>query len=312
MEACIVLLCQQSKNLDNLQHSIMHLQYCIRMASLICVPEKDIEKEMQLHFNELKTTSAAWSTLKFVRYAYHQQVASSFRCVTITLQGDCGRLHARRRRESHQGTLEDATPHGVHMPTFGNGSETVKTDTSRCLIPEQHEISIEMIRNTADSFASRAEWLLRNMDVSDLTDEEVHSVFAFVLVRHFSVTLSQVASIQDPLASNGESGNISLLLYNSILSEKYSEITQRIAEKGNKKTLDQMTELHLCVICLAAMEGAGQLRFSEVVSALFSSPNHLARRTLFWENQRLTVAYDWTKVSSNHVVYICLPDAFTD
>ena len=46
------------------------------------------------------------------------------------------------------------------------------------LIHEQHEISIQMIRDTADSFDSRAEWLLNSMGVPDLTDEEVNSIIA--------------------------------------------------------------------------------------------------------------------------------------
>ena len=129
--------------------------------------------------------------------------------------------------------------------------------------------------------------------------------------RTFRDTL-QVASIHDPLASNGESGNVSVLVYNAILSEKFRAIIHQLAEKGNKKTLEQLTELHLCVMCLAALEGAGQLRFTEAVSALFSSPNPLARRTLFWENQRLTVGYDWTKVSDDRANGNCGPQADTD
>lgn len=121
-----------------------------------------------------------------------------------------------------------------------------------------------------------------------------------------------MASIRDPLVSNCESGNVSLLSYNSELSDKYAEIIHRIAEKGNSETLKQLTELHLCVMCLAGMEGGGKLRFSEAVSALFSSPNHLARRTLFWEDHQLTVAYDWTKVIGEHVAGIDRPEAISD
>jgi hypothetical protein len=132
------------------------------------------------------------------------------------------------------------------------------------------------------------------------------------LTQEQFVTLSQLASIRDPLASDGESGNVSVLVYNAILAEKYDAITRSIAEKGNKKTLEQLTELHLCVMCLATLEGAGQLRFTEAVSALFSSPNQLARRTLFWEGQRLTVGYDWTKVSGERVVCNCGPEAGAD
>ena len=38
------------------------------------------------------------------------------------------------------------------------------------------------------------------------------------------------------------------------------------------------------------------LRFTEAMAGLFSSPNQLARRTLFWENNTLHVACDWSKV----------------
>ena len=44
---------------------------------------------------------------------------------------------------------------------------------------QEHEISIQMIRDTADSFDSRAEWLLNSMGVPDLTDEEVNSIIAW-------------------------------------------------------------------------------------------------------------------------------------
>jgi hypothetical protein len=77
--------------------------------------------------------------------------------------------------------LEDTAPYGVHMPKIGTGGKAVNTVTIRCfttLIHEQHEISIQMIRDTADSFDSRAERLLNSMGVPDLTDEEVNSIIA--------------------------------------------------------------------------------------------------------------------------------------
>ena len=45
------------------------------------------------------------------------------------------------------------------------------------------------------------------------------------------------------------------------------------------------------------MEGAGILRLTEAMASLFSSPNQHARRTLFWEHNKLHVAYDWSKNS---------------
>jgi hypothetical protein len=88
---------------------------------------------------------------------------------------------------------------------------------------------------------------------------------------------------------------VSLLTYNAQLSEEFKETIRQISN-GNWKTLDSLCELHLCVMSKAAMEGAGILRFTEAVSGLFSSPSQLARRTLYWEDQQLNVAYDWSKV----------------
>ena len=105
---------------------------------------------------------------------------------------------------------------------------------------------------------------------------------------------------------------MSLLSHNAELSDKYAKIIYRIAEKGTSETLKQLTELHLCVMCLAGMEGGGKLRFSEAVSALFSSPDHLSRRTLFWEDHELSVAYDWTKVIGEYVTGIYRPEAISD
>lgn len=136
MEACIVLLCQQCRSLDNLQHSIMHLQYCMRLASLICVSEKNIEKEMELHFNELKTSAAAWSTMKFVRFACYCLSVYRFTFIPCKPQRNRNRLHARRRRESRQGTLEGTTHNGVHMPTIGDRGEVIHMVVKGWLIHE--------------------------------------------------------------------------------------------------------------------------------------------------------------------------------
>jgi hypothetical protein len=173
MEACILLLCQQCRSLDNLQHSIMHLQYCMRLASLICVSEKKIGKEVELHFNELNTSAAAWSTMKFVRFACYRRYVCKFTVIPCKPQRNRNRLHARRRRESRQGTLEGTAHNGVHMPTIGYRGEVINMVVKGWLMHEQCEISIEMIRRTADCFASRAEWLLTKMGVCELEDEEV-------------------------------------------------------------------------------------------------------------------------------------------
>jgi hypothetical protein len=85
------------------------------------------------------------------------------------------------------------------------------------------------------------------------------------------------------------------MCFNAELSESFREIINQIA-RGDEKTLDKLSELHLCVMCKSAMEGAGILRFTEAVCAMYSSPNQLARRTLYWEDCLLAVLYDWTKV----------------
>jgi hypothetical protein len=70
IDACIALLCHRSANLDELQHSLMHIQYCMRLSALLTVPEKNIEKDVNTHFHELKTSAQAWSAIKFVRYVH--------------------------------------------------------------------------------------------------------------------------------------------------------------------------------------------------------------------------------------------------
>ena len=55
-----------------------------------------------------------------------------------------------------------------------------------------------------------------------------------------------MASIRDPLLSNGEAVNVSLLTYNEQLSEQFKGVIQQIATPGNWKTLEDLTELHLC------------------------------------------------------------------
>jgi hypothetical protein len=132
---------------------------------------------------------------------------------------------------------------------------------------------------------------------------------------------------------------MSLMFFNAKLSELFSETINQIA-RGDEKTLDKLSELHLCVMCKTAMEGTGILRFTEAVCAMYaprppllsiisypinsllttqfalkskshsaahprsrsvflyayvrrySSPNQLARRTLYWEDCLLEDLYD--------------------
>ena len=105
---------------------------------------------------------------------------------------------------------------------------------------------------------------------------------------------------------------MSLLTYNAQLSEQFKGVILAIPTTGNWKTLDALTELHLCEMARAAMEGAGIFRYTEAIAGLFSSPNQLARRTFFWEDRTLHVAYDWSKVSVEQFVYSCQCEAITD
>lgn len=111
-----------------------------------------------------------------------------------------------------------------------------------------------------------------------------------------------MASIRDPLSSDKEAGNVSLLTYNDQLAEQFRAVIHEIASKGDWKTLDALTELHLCEMARAAMEGAGIFRYTEAIAGLFSSPNQLARRTFFWEDSTLHVAYDWSKVCVEQLI----------
>jgi hypothetical protein len=70
------------------------------------------------------------------------------------------------------------------------------------------------------------------------------------------------------------------MCFNSELTKSFCEIIKQIG-RGDEKTLDKLSELHLCVMCKAAMEGAGILRFPEAVCAMYSSPNQLTSVDLY-------------------------------
>ena len=146
-----------------------------------------------------------------------------------------------------------------------------------------------MIRQVSNAFASRAEYLLEVLEVPQLSESQVIMIMSTKACRLH--TCLQISSIKDPLSMNSETRNVSLLSYNSELAETLST---NVSIK--EKDLKLVTELHLTVMCLAAMEGGGQLRFTEAMAAIFSSPNQLSRRTLFWEAGRLTCSTDWIKV----------------
>ncbi len=189
----------------------------------------------------MKPSAKAWSTIKFVRGIAIDCMLEGMEKVT-------------RVRWTSTGDIVYICPK--------SGTET--------------HISLQMVHRLGDSFDARAAAILTELNVPELSEEQLHS-------------------IRDPLTSSREAGSVSLMCFNAGLMQTFSEIIKQIA-RGDEKTLDKLSELHLCVMCKSAMEGAGILRFTEAVCAMYSSPNQLARRTLYWEDCLLAVLYDWIKV----------------
>lgn len=64
---------------------------------------------------------------------------------------------------------------------------------------------------------------------------------------------------------------------------------------AKRKMLACIAELNLIILCLAALEGNGHIRFTESVASLFTDPTNFDSRTLRWELGQLLVACDWFK-----------------
>ena len=136
-------------------------------------------------------------------------------------------------------------------------------------------VSMNDMKNLGNEFATRAEEILHQFNVPVLTDHEI-------------------SQVRDPLNAKGEFA--SLLTFNDALAT--SKMHQIII---GVKDLKLLTELHLNVSCLTAIDGAGELRFTECLAHNFSQPNALDKRTMFWEDGRLTIHHDgmWTKAEGN-------------
>ena len=224
--------------------------------------------------------------------------------------------------------------HKIHEQK-GVNIEWVSTDTLNYILPNGDKVlvSFQMISDFAEVFQRRAEEILEHFKVPQLTAE-------------------QLQSVKDPLGKAGTYA--SLLTFNDKLA---TILSANVVIKDEKL----LTELHLCGISLrlhahtqmmlgqphltnlaadilSALEGCGQLRFTEAVSQLFSQPNQFdnrlnppptptlhpclrlvdePRRTLYWESGHLTVSCGWIKTettSSNEslkmakmVVRTCTP-----
>ena len=127
------------------------------------------------------------------------------------------------------------------------------------------------MKNLALGFATRAEEILHIFNVPVLTDYEI-------------------SQVRDPLNAKGEFA--SLLTFNDALA------TSKMRQvKIGVQDLKLVSELHLNVSNLTAIDGAGELRYTESLAHHYSQPNAFDKRTMFWEDGRLTIHYDgmWTK-----------------
>ncbi len=127
------------------------------------------------------------------------------------------------------------------------------------------------MKNLGEAFATRAEMILHQFNVPVLTDDEI-------------------SQVRDPLNAKGEFA--SLLTFNDALAtSKMHQVKIRVQD------LKLLTELHLNVANLTAIDGAGELRYTESLAHHYSQPNALDKRTMYWEDGRLTIHYDgmWTK-----------------
>jgi len=127
------------------------------------------------------------------------------------------------------------------------------------------------MKNLGVAFATRAEEILKQFNVPVLTDDEI-------------------SQVRDPLNAKGEFA--SLLTFNDALAT-----SKMYQVKIGVQDLKLVSELHLNVSNLTAIDGAGELRYTESLAHHYSQPNALDKRTMFWEDGRLTIHYDgmWTK-----------------
>ena len=136
---------------------------------------------------------------------------------------------------------------------------------------ESIKVDISMVKDLGLSLAIRAEEILEKLGVPHLSEQELRE-------------------IRDPLNGRGEYASV--LTYNDHLATRLNATVNIKASD-----LKLLSELHLIVVSLTAIDGGGELRYSEALANLYSQPNQLDKRTMFWEEGRLVVHYDglWTK-----------------
>ncbi len=112
------------------------------------------------------------------------------------------------------------------------------------------QVDTSMVKDFGLSLVIRAEQILEKLGVPHLSEEEMKQ-------------------IRDPLNARGE--------YSSILSFN-DQLATRLNKAVNIKASDLklLYELHLIVVCLTAIDGGGELRYSEALANLYV----LARKVL--------------------------------
>jgi hypothetical protein len=66
-------------------------------------------------------------------------------------------------------------------------------------------------------------------------------------------------------------------MFNAELVE-FLNIKDPTTTNARKDLLKKLTELHLCCMCKASLEGSGHIRFTETVSALFTNVSVFDKR----------------------------------
>jgi hypothetical protein len=133
------------------------------------------------------------------------------------------------------------------------------------------QVDMSMVKDLGLSLAIRAEEILGKLAVPHLCEQEL-------------------LQIRDPLNARGE--------YTSVLTFNDHLATNLNATVNIKASdLKLLYELHMIVVSLTAIDGGGELRYTEALANLYSQPNQLDKRTMFWEAGRLIVHYEglWTK-----------------
>jgi hypothetical protein len=139
LEAVIIMLVDRCKSLEELQHQLMRLQFCFRLATLAVVPVEKLRADLIKHLDELEPTAQSWSTLTFIR-----RIAIS--CIPDTKET--------RIKWIDEENLEFTDPRF--------GQKTV--------------VSKQNMRDLNNYFATQAEGILDSLDIPVLTTEQLSSI----------------------------------------------------------------------------------------------------------------------------------------